>query len=485
MEVEKHTAPSPEVGPQLIPRVADTLARVRMAPSSLRNRFLQATILAIALLELYYFGIIPNFTNSSYFLAASFLLSLVFTIKVPGPRLMKCGFVLAGCCLGLALTDLSMRSFLTTKIYGPRELFMFKWAPAPYLSRFSPNVSFTGVVTGDLAHNRGFQAYQTERTIVFKTDSYGFRNDYAEGGQTQGPIDLIMLGDSFGTGVGTTQGETWASILGQRYQMRTYNLSMPESGPWQELMNLKIESKRLHTDKKTIVLWALFSGNDLDDPYGDELTPSVSHSWWGPIHSTLLTFRNLSPIRAVAEGFQWRLRHRSVNPVVARRLADGRNVLFRPRYQIAVERTYDQVKRHPNYSKLVAVIDEMKSFTDAVHLSVVVVMVPAKEEVYSWILNGTTMAANDTSSGFSKAVAERCDADGLTFLDLKPLLVEEARREFGQSGQLLWWNDDTHWNGRGQEFAAFTVYDRLIGPMKKAQAAGHTGHGINGNQFHR
>lgn len=306
------------------------------------------------------------------------------------------------------------------------------------------------------------------RSYVFKTDSYGLRNDSTEGSQTQGPLDLIMLGDSFGAGADTTQDETWTSILSQKYHLHTYNLSMSESSPWHELMNLKIESKRRRMDDKTIVLWAMFSGNDLDDPYGDELSPSVSHRWWQSVSVSLLKFQSLSPIRSVAGLFWYRIEH-PIKPVVARRLPSGTELLFRPRYQIAVERTYDQVKKQPHYPKLIAVMDEMKRFTDAEHLSVVVVLVPAKEEVYSWILNGATTAADDATSGFSQAVAECCKADDLTFLDLKPLFVHEARREFEQSGQLLWWSDDTHWNGRGQELAASVVYSQLIMPIKQHQ----------------
>jgi len=483
MEAEKQAAPQATSEP--MPRVAATRERAGVAArGSFRKRFLLATILVAALSELYFFNLIPNVIDNSHILLASLLVSLAFIVKTPGPRLMRAGLMAAGCCVGLAVTDLALRPFLTTKIYGPRELFMYKWAPMPSVWRFAPNVSFTGVIVGDLGHKAGFQAYETKRRLVFKTDSYGFRNDPKEGGQTPGPVDLIMLGDSFGTGADTAQDDTWASILSQKYHLHTYNLSMPESSPWHELMNLKIESKRLNTDGKTIVLWALFSGNDLDDSYGDELTPSVSHSWWQSVRVSLLTFQNLSPIRAVAGVFWWRIGH-PVKPVVSRRLPNGITLLFRPRYQIAVERTYDQVKKHPNYSKLIAVMDEMKRFTDAHHLAVAVVVIPAKEEVYSWVLHGNSDVADNAISGFSQAVAERCKANGLAFLDLKPFFIGEARREFKQSGQLLWWNDDTHWNGRGQEFAAFTVYDRLLGPMKKAQAAGHTGHGINGNQFHR
>jgi lysophospholipase L1-like esterase len=56
-----------------------------------------------------------------------------------------------------------------------------------------------------------------------------------------------------------------------------------------------------------------------------------------------------------------------------------------------------------------------------------------------------------------------CEQHGFRFLDLKPVLVEESRREYERSGALLWWSDDTHWNGEGQRAAARAVYENLLG----------------------
>jgi hypothetical protein len=47
-------------------------------------------------------------------------------------------------------------------------------------------------------------------------------------------------------------------------------------------------------------------------------------------------------------------------------------------------------------------------------------------------------------------------------LDLKPALLEDARRENEKSGALLWWPDDSHWNGVGQRAAARAIYQDLL-----------------------
>ena len=54
-----------------------------------------------------------------------------------------------------------------------------------------------------------------------------------------------------------------------------------------------------------------------------------------------------------------------------------------------------------------------------------------------------------------------CRQHGFRFLDLKLALLEDARRENEQSGALLWWADDSHWNGAGQRTAARDIYQNL------------------------
>jgi hypothetical protein len=55
-----------------------------------------------------------------------------------------------------------------------------------------------------------------------------------------------------------------------------------------------------------------------------------------------------------------------------------------------------------------------------------------------------------------------CEQHGFRFLDLKSALVEASRREYETTGALLWWYDDTHWNGDGQRAAAAAIYETLL-----------------------
>ena len=428
------------------------------------KRLLLGSLFGFALLEAYFLGLIPNFLESKYILLISISVLLAVAMSEPGLVLTRTAIVVSSVSISFAALDLGLRPVMETRLFGPREMFMYSWAPMPSLWRYPPNVSFNGTVIGDLAT----RDYRERRHVTFETDSYGFRNGPEQAQEAKkGLADLILLGDSFGVGVGTTQSQTWGSLFEGKYGLHTYNLSMAGSGPWHELMNLKIACPRLHCDDRTIVLWALFAGNDLQDPITEKLEPSLSDSWSQQLAVSVKTFRNMSPVRNVLD-LLTNSEHVSNEPVIVRDLPKGGKLIFRTRYVRAVRLSYDQVRLHPHYPKLVAVLDEMKKFSDSRHFSVVVVMIPAKEEVYSSILSGKSEPGDQQPSGFSQAVQELCQRDGLPYLDLKPFFLEEANKEFAQSGGLLWWSDDTHWNDRGHALAALIVNDRLLVPMKRA-----------------
>jgi hypothetical protein len=427
------------------------------------KRLLPGSVFALAFFELFFLGLLPDFLGSKYVLLISICVVLAFATVKPGPVLGKTSIVVLSISVSFLLLDIGLRPVMEPRLFGPRALFMYSWAPMPSLWRYAPNVSFEGTLAGDLAT----RDYQEGRLETFETDSYGFRNTAKQALEAQRDgADLIMLGDSFGVGVGTAQNQTWASLFEQEYGLDTYNLSMAGSGPWQELMNLKIACPRLHCDSRTVVLWALFAGNDLQDPIGDELEPSVSYSWAQRMRVSARTYLNMSPVRNVID-LAINRKSQSRQPVIVRDLPSGRKLIFRTRYVRAVQLSYDQVRLHPHYPKVAAVVDEMKRFSDSEHFPVVVVMIPAKEEVYSSTLSGGDQPGDAQPSGFSRAVRELCQRNGLPYLDLKPYFLEEARKQLAQSGELLWWSDDTHWNTRGHALAASIVFNYLLAPLKR------------------
>jgi len=435
--------------------------------SSVAKRVLLALMFGTAVPVLYFYDLIPNVMRTTYVLLITGCVFCGIALLKPKPGLARTAAMVASCWMSLIAMDLFLRPTITPKLLGPPELFMYYWPPMPSLWRYGTNVTFRNIVSGDLA-GISHLPYQEKRPFDFETDAFGFRNYpwQVDPKQSQG-YDLILPGDSVGAGADTTQEKTWGTLFSRKYGLRTYNLSMPGSSPWHELMNLKVACRRLHCGPQTTVLWAIFAGNDLDDDYGEELDPTLVDSPFQRLRTAAKTYRDMSPIRNLVLRIRLLIHDPMAPQVIVRDLPGGKKMLFRRVYINATQRTYEEVRQHPHYAKLVAVLHEMKRYADSEQFKVYVVFVPAKEEVYRWVLDGSPAPVDNTGqSGFARAVEERCQVEGLLFLDLKPLFVAQAGKEFTESGRLLWWADDTHWNENGHEFAASVAYRFLSGPAK-------------------
>lgn len=106
------------------------------------------------------------------------------------------------CLLTLIATDSVLRIAPPKHLYfRPHERFSSQLLSRPYLGRYRPKVSFSGEVYGDLAILSGLPSLQEKRQVIFRTDSFGFRNDPSQTGVP--PYQIIVAGDSFGLGEGT------------------------------------------------------------------------------------------------------------------------------------------------------------------------------------------------------------------------------------------------------------------------------------------
>ena len=389
-------------------------------------------------------------------LAVTFAVFAVHSFGRAHDRLSKqVSLVLLSVCFSLTLSDVAARPLLFYLFdVRPAERFIYRWPLQPRLQRYVANVNFEGVTFGDLAAVSGRTDWREERLMKFVTDQYGFRNEPSAVVQAQ-PLDLIVLGDSFGVAAGTSQEHTLSSLLTREYGLSVYNLSISRENPQQEYANLLLEGKRLKARRGTCVLWLVFSGNDLDEPYYPELE-NPRPVWPGSL-SRLVNgfreFRSRSPIRRLLSRDESEL-------VIERKFVDGRPMLFLAPYAQRRGRTEQDIIRHPNFGNLKVTLSAMERLAAERGLIVSIALVPSKEEVYSWVLDGAApWSADSGPSGFSIVMRELCQLHGFQFLDLKPSLVAASTLNYEKSGALLWWRDDTHWNGDGQRAAADTIHE--------------------------
>ena len=384
----------------------------------------------------------------------------VFTGRPAFARLLT---VLLACFVAVLLFDSALRIIHPKVIYfRAHETLVREWPPLPRLIRYAPNARYTGRVFGDLGAFSKDPSIREYREMVFQTDDRGFRN---EPERLRPPYDLVVLGDSFGVGIGTTQEATWSRQLADRYGLSVINLSMP-GDPRRLLVNFLIEKDRVPMGPDAVLLLALFSGNDLQevkDPRS--LIPHLTTlNRVEQAQVMLRNFQRRSPIHILIR--RWipsQVKVMARQQVEIRPFVDGRPMAFYKPYLATTALGPDQVRSHENVENLRNLIADFKRVCDVMDTRLKVVLFPAKSEVYRWVVRkAAPWSSSPSPSGLSVVVSAQCAKLGVPFLDLKPDLIRRSKTIWESQGQLLWYRDDTHPNPAGHAAAAELIYSALI-----------------------
>jgi len=366
---------------------------------------------------------------------------------------------IAAISLTLTMLDLVLRPTFGSHLhYTPTNISSHKLPELPIVGRWDENQTFDIDSYGDLAAMAGDPTLRERRRIVFRTDEFGFRN-----APRSESVDILILGDSFPAGGGTTDDETFASVLRSKYGYRTYNLSYP-GGPYDQFINFAIEWERLKVVSHPKMIWTFYTGNDLEDEGGNTWDiPSLP--WRHGIAAWRVkykTFRNRSPLNQWMEAIRLRV-NSNVGGLILRWLPNGQPVLFVGSQEAAGKRSYQEVQQHPNFAKLTRTLAAMRTLTTERNVELTILVLPTKGEVYRWLLETRNPEPEDSqSSGFALAVLEACQAAGIACRDTKPYLISEARRLYEAEGKLLWWRDDTHIGTYGHAALAAYIADKVL-----------------------
>lgn len=365
--------------------------------------------------------------------------------------------------LFLTLFDLVLRAIYPVAIYyHPEAKYQIRYPDMPLITVYQPNLSFDGPMINVLAAINPDPSFRQVRQMRLTTDAYGYSN--LESDPTD--VDIIVVGDSFGLGSAVDDDKTWAGILRNEYDLSVYNLSIPGAGPWQYYAHTALAVDRLDTHEDTILLWLIFSGDDLDSTYYDILDIDQFPWQTGP-KRIIIRWRNFiskSPV-GLATKRVWLTLSRSDDiqqAVTSSTLPNGDPVLFYTSYVEQQDRDLEEIRAHENLDNLKAVIAKANQLAQSKGLTFVIVFAPSKGLVYPWLLDGSSPWSTEPSSPTLSQVIEQISREnGICYLDLTPYLISVSQQSYEQSGELLYWYDDTHWSETGNAVVAQWIYDSL------------------------
>jgi hypothetical protein len=313
--------------------------------------------------------------------------------------------------------------------------------------RYTPNISTTRRIYGDLAAISGEPKDKVFRNERFVTDDRGFRNFTPD--NPSEPTKILILGDSYGVGSDTTQELTWPVLLRQNLGGDVRNLSLPGS-PADELYTLLTELPNLSLSKDAVVVWMIFSGNDLKESFRSlDLMEDIERRrlpFFDSLMVKILNFHHRSALSRLIEasranGTKPRVEYLSVG-------GDDRMLVYRPYLEMS-KLTRQEVEQLPAFNSFTATMEKMKETSCKNGFSVLVVLAPSKEEVYA------RANASVEESAVAASVSSLCRRLSFEVLDLGPIMVRAS------NDKSLWWRDDTHWNAEGNSVAAEAIGARL------------------------
>jgi hypothetical protein len=287
------------------------------------------------------------------------------------------------------------------------------------------------------------------RGIKFVTDSEGHRNRTFHSDPA-----YILVGDSFIVGNGTTQSDILSEKLSVLLDSNVYSLSYPGDPIAYEAKTSEYDS--VLSGKQNVLLF-YFEGNDFQ--LGRNATES--YSTFKAVKEYILYLENLKSRYFKAVYPRWFKFSKVVNRqgrlsyVFINNLIFGDDTILKEN-QVIIEEIEGQkvgfLKKYNDVSTYMSndvstyiwneerVLDRIKY----------VFFIPTKHRVYHTLESNIPL----------QVLREDYKKLNVPVIDLTPILKLEAKRKL-ESGEFVYWRDDTHWNGSGISAAAGHIADLI------------------------
>ncbi len=341
---------------------------------------------------------------------------------------------------------------------------------------YKPNVRLEGSTYGEYYERRMLESPTLAghvlhlKHFVYTIDANGLRNRI--------PVDesrVWGLGDSFAFGWRTTEGQTWSDRFGELIGQPVYNLGVSGTGPAQEVRVLE-HLLRSGKARPTELLWMLFEGNDLENPYEDRRPISrgglFDHTLVGEFLSLPSIIHGQSVVGRVLDGelrFTWPGEAHGNDPYKIDGVSLSTPIyhserwgycMFNPDDIRAVTRGEGYVEHHPNRPRLDQTFERVKSLSAEYGFKVSVMVAPTLPRLYGH--DFPELPQPSTVPYFIRYIEGLARRSGFETIDLLGALSAK------DWGGMLYDCDDHHWNDRGNEVVARILAKRFRNPDEAA-----------------
>lgn len=301
-------------------------------------------------------------------------------------------------------------------------------------------------------------------------DAFGYCNAPRPEG-TRYPV--VMLGDSFMLSLGT---QNLAQVLATVGGIEVYNHAMRGAGPFLEMRNF-IRSERFDPPPR-VVVWNL-SARELGAPlflrqsvdaWFDQAAPGAGGAGldrsgirWDLLAPSVL--RKIWPSTSLTAylGRQaWAWVKLGVFQGWPQDVLGADDPRFGPMLFYRENlRVLPLLVPEGNAPAVVQTVEKAARRFRERGMTLVVLLVPEKEQIHAAALSPADQAALACGPGLLEAIEQGLKSGGVPVVNLMPVFQEATAR-----GERLYWRDDTHWNDAGIHVAAEALW-RVTGPLLK------------------
>ena len=274
------------------------------------------------------------------------------------------------------------------------------------------------------------------RTIRFKTDSLGFRNDDAYRGQK-----YVLVGDSFVAGNDNTQEDALQSQLKEKYGIDAYSLAYPGGIP--EYVKFILYLQRKYKDDFRVLLF-LFEGNDFPESYSSrELL--IKKPFLKALSQRYRAFFSETVLYRYTYSVASKWSKKTFTPTVL--TVKGHGIADFDQYIGVTRRETFQFPK-----KIIPMLSLVRNRIDHIFF------IPTKYRVYYPFLG--TDNQKPLPNAQWEAVKALSDSWHIPCTDLTGPLIAESERLLKED-KFTYWKDDSHWNRNGMAVAAGMISDRI------------------------